>query len=152
MKQREIKFRVWYDGKEMKYVSNSYVMDIMEDGGEHVLMQYTGLKDKNGVEIYEGDILMYVELNHSEQHLGSVENIAIAVKDIKESNGNRPTGTNIVFFNPLNEVVWSNKIIGFSVSSVRTETDNKDFPLAKYIEGNNLYVVGNIYQNPELLK
>jgi len=64
---REIKFRYWdlLDGK-LKYVTPQYQSITSVDvGGQYItiplddieLMQYTGLKDKNGVEIYEGDIL-----------------------------------------------------------------------------------------------
>ena len=52
---REIKFRAWWkDEFEMHYlvhIDNCIKDDAVE------LMQYTGLKDKNGVEIYEGDII-----------------------------------------------------------------------------------------------
>ncbi|MBW4818756.1 YopX family protein [Rhodococcus qingshengii] len=65
---REIKFRQWYDGK-MRYLghvntgvgqlgfSDEYWIDLSDEHEQCDIMQFTGLLDKSGVEIYEGDIL-----------------------------------------------------------------------------------------------
>ena len=126
---REIKFRAW-DGVEMW----PYAMPTLdhtkiniskqEDGSWNryvyfikcILMQYTGLKDKNGVEIYEGDI---IEINHPFRR-------------------RKYTG-DVVF----SDGQFNGKGFYFS---------HYDIPNNCFSEGiEYLTVIGNIYQNPELL-
>ncbi len=72
--KREIKFRAWdVKGKKLlahKEINGHWLMS--NDFEFFIPMQYTGLKDSNGKEIYEGDILSY-KSSHT-KHEGKVFN------------------------------------------------------------------------------
>ena len=84
---------------------------------DFILMQSIGLKDKNGNEIFEGDIVKY------------------------------EAGCNTV----TEEVVYDKNFAGFGVKDADANIIFTFGELAEDIDLSSIEVIGNIYENPELL-
>lgn len=127
---KELKFRAWNKNmKRMFYTYEAGVTDGSTDLLEinmpqgFILMQYTGLEDKNGKEIYEGDIVK----GSCEVRYGNWDN-GFAHED---------TDAGIGFY--LRKIGANVDKYGYS------QLDAGMYPF------DNFEVIGNIYENPELL-
>lgn len=54
---RQINFRVWDRKKEKMVEAKTFTNSTQSSGSRHIIMQFTGIEDDNGNEIYEGDIV-----------------------------------------------------------------------------------------------
>lgn len=133
---REIKFRAWDKKTDtmrvvLAYDSSHFVAYKNDDQdnphweNDFELMQYTGLKDKNGNEIYEGDI---VELEKGKKY---------AEKDKVWNNYYRAT------------VVWEEDDCGFTLDTTIRNGEVGGHEL-KFLYP-HVEVIGNIYENKDLL-
>lgn len=154
---REIRFRAWFPDKKLMdivamhnvYPGNKSYMYLspmpMSDYEPIKLMQWTGLKDKNGNGIYDGDIV----INTGPWHLPSTIRLQYSRKSYGEGEM-FVVHHNITGFELRHKDDWiANKTKEFVPNGYNAKpyVDNYDF----WNLHRALKVVGNIYENPELL-
>lgn len=153
---REIKFRAWDNAASMMLSSDDIAIALQLNGDvlpldlfassvgmlalrrspkneRYTLMQFTGLHDKNGKEIYEGDIVF-----NANKHLLTLVNEYPRTYVVEWREGK---------YNEEN--TWLRNTPGFIFRKLN--------PVGKrYMElifnQSQIEIVGNIYENPELLK
>jgi uncharacterized phage protein (TIGR01671 family) len=140
IEMRENKFKIWDKTRNKMLTSNCGAFLLTQEGNavfhqngnnplealieqiDYEVLMYTGLKDKNGTEIYEGDIIRTHE-------------------------------------NRIQKVIWHNNGFKLEYKFKRLYRGESYWETRKDIElseTNNkrwgIKVIGNIYENPELLK
>lgn len=129
--QRKLKFRVWdkrihcfvnFSGMFAPQFGISYLNGCLEsltctrENSDFVIQQFTGLKDKRGKEIFEGDIVKFIYTTYEHEY--------------EEEIG---------------EVYFENGMFMFSRSCEFCTADCN-------FREESLEIVGNIFENPELIK
>lgn len=144
------KFRVW--DKDEKIMIDWIDLDMSKDGGEDdfivfeptgpvksaitnpILMQSTALKDKNGIEIYEGDIIEFEDETYQNEAMVGIINRAQVIID------------------NIQGVFLKNFMVRDSVT-YGDYTNYYDFPThEKSLFFKQCRVVGNVFEDESLLE
>ena len=165
---REVKFR-GKTGRLNNWVYGSYQADVMSQG-THTIMysdylgfyveddvdpktvgQFTGLKDKNGKEIYEGDILQYKHYYAIKKWWRTSEEIKEIEESVQRQRDNYQTESQQVVF------AEGSFRLGYNLDGrdilrgekfERGSGNTNDFEERYW----DFEVIGNIHENPELLQ
>ena len=149
---RELKFRVWSE-EDKQYRTDCSACKLFngktgcpatiynEEGDRFDIEQYTGLKDKNGKEIYEGDV--------------------VHITPYFKKKGGKRFMAQKPYRNPLSVIEWDDDAGAFSENTY----ENGEFQIGGFLfemaldsetlEGtqrHTIEVIGNIHENPELLE
>jgi uncharacterized phage protein (TIGR01671 family) len=148
--EREIRFRAW-DGSKMLMMplnTNFGISRFFGFVGEtDLVMQYTGLKDKNGKEIYEGDIIEKEMSDRPHSSMKKFCKVRLEViwdkgaddsPDYEHNNNMLKKDPSIFNCEPCftGKEILNEKGYGCYAWSVFAECE----------------IIGNIYENPELLE
>lgn len=149
---REIKFRAWdtvsnymvdstagyfveFDGDLWFNLGAVDNKDLLLNQSEKlILMQFTGLKDKHGTEIYEGDIVRILYTDWPSQRPETNGRYAMTLDEYKDSISN------------IGKVIYEN--VQFCIQF------NEQGYLSSLEPGphGQITVIGNVYEHPELLE
>ena len=134
---REIKFRAWDKKRNVMWEPIAFIrllqylffenfpnatayQEIKHHFNDIVWLEYTGLKDSQGKEIYEGDVIQWAGL--------------------EVQNGKQ--------IYPLRK-----RAVGMTADAFRDSFIDDCFHTQNLLEhGKNLEIIGNIYENPDLIK
>lgn len=157
---REIKFREWDSVREeiygngmgMSYGKREDYDDSIgfrfshEEGGERILMQYIGRKDEDECEIYEEDIVQVIEQGHNMGFYYENEYVGIVKYDEEYCS----------FKLKLIKFVRGGELIPDEVDGIpisfEDEDEITDYWFSEWIVAEDMKILGNTFENPELLE